>query len=129
MIREHRRQSNGEGERERVRKKKKVNTYYSGRQSDVAVVATSTRKTTRWYFFFSLVLSSSGVCSTPNVVCFGGYMLARLYICSFGCLQACTTITNGVFFFSLPLLLRSTFVPFYFNPFRSVVIEHSRMQD
>jgi hypothetical protein len=36
MIREHRRQSNGE--RERVEEKKKVNVYYSVRQLNVPVV-------------------------------------------------------------------------------------------
>ncbi len=123
MIREHRRQ------RKRV-KKRKVNTYQSVRQLDVAIAATapSTKTTTSWYFFLALPVIIGYMHSSPNVVYFGGYMLACLYARSV--VRTRTLLLMESPFLSPPYCAAHLFL-FYFNPFQCIVavVEASRMQD
>jgi hypothetical protein len=121
MIREHGRPTKAE----KRSRKKKVNENLFVRQLDVTAAAVmSPKKTTIWYFFLPF-LSSSGVSSSPSVVLRG---VCWLVCRSLACFLALLLLMESRFSFSL--LLRSAFVPFYFNPFRCIVdVEASRMRD
>ncbi len=90
----------------------------------IAATAPSTKTTTSWYFFLALPVIIGYMHSSPNVVYFGGYMLACLYARSV--VRTRTLLLMESPFLSLPLL-RSAFVPFFILTHFSASLPSSKL--